>query len=118
MQHFHPTSEGGRFSYGQAISMPKRNGPGSLTPFFAFLDSLGGKFLRNASIIPPKAGNGDVGRYVRECQGGKYAGKVVGTAAIQLDKLDDLESFATMQVGNGMLLAARSGKLFVIDPKL
>ena len=118
MQHFHPISSGGNFRYVQAIGAPRQAENGNLKSFFTFLETLGAKFLLNASIIPPKTGHGDVGRHVRECQGGRYAGKVVGAMAIDLGRLDELKAFVSGQAGNGMLFAARSGKLFVIDPKL
>ncbi|MFA6214509.1 MAG: hypothetical protein WC717_04505 [Candidatus Micrarchaeia archaeon] len=118
IMHFHPAPSGGHFSYGPPHSAPRQAEAANLKPFYALLDSLGNKFLQNASIIPPKAGNGDIGRYVHECHGGKYVGKVACTMAISLDRLDELKAFATAQADSGMLLAARSGKLFVIDPKL
>jgi len=115
MQHFHPTPAGGNFCYRQDGSAPKPRGPDNLKLFFSFLDSLGSKFLPNASIIPPKAGQQRRRALCPRVPRREYVGKVALTAAIHLDKLDELMSFASGQAGSGMLIAARSGKLFVID---
>ena len=100
-------------------SLPKYK----LNSNYAFLDSFGPKFLPRASIRPLKIKGHvvldlDIGRNVDFHPDGPHAGKVVETLAMDLDNLKKLKSFSSKRVKEGMLLAERNDKLFIIDPTL